>query len=159
MMADAELRFEEHTRQGSTEERVLATRHQVYLTIPGTPPSFNTTAQAHWTKHRKAKRDWQEWLTIALMEQQVPQSLLRVEAQAELQFPTRRRRDEGNFRVILEKSLGDALVGDHRAWPDGRWLPDDTPDRYTFGRVEIVMFRKATPQTIIKLTYYLEEEQ
>jgi len=156
-MADRELVFVEQTRRGPIEERVLATQHHAILQVPATPPSYNTTAQAHWTKHRKAKRTWQEWLTIALMEKRVPQGVLRVEARAELHFKSRRRRDEGNFRVILEKALGDALVGDPKAWPEGRWLPDDTPDRYTFGAVELVA-PVSTTQTLITLTYYQKED-
>ena len=45
-----------------------------------------------------------------------------------LRFPARRRRDSGNYRVMLEKALGDALV-------EGGWLPDDTPEHYEFGGV------------------------
>ena len=37
-----------------------------------------------------------------------PRGLARVEASALLVFPTRRRRDEGNHRSLIEKSLGDA---------------------------------------------------
>ena len=41
-------------------------------------------------------------------------------------FPNRIKRDQGNFRWMIEKALGDTLVG-------GGWLPDDTWDRYEFG--------------------------
>lgn len=102
----------------------------VTLTIPGTPPSFNAVGlHSHWTQGRRHKRDWQERCEIALMEQRVPRGLKLVEASAKLSFRVNRRRDEGNFRVILEKALGDALV-------NGRWLPDDTPEHYRFGAVE-----------------------
>lgn len=157
-MADVELAFARHTRKGPVVDRVLATRHLAVLDIPGTPPSFNVTAQAHWTKHRKAKRQWQEWLTIALLAEQVPQGILRVEATAALFFKQHRRRDEGNFRVILEKALGDALVGDVKAWPEGRWLPDDVPDRYTFGELTLHV-AAGPPRTLINLTYYRRETE
>jgi hypothetical protein len=102
----------------------------VTLEIPGTPPSYNRTAHAHWTVNRKVKQDWQRDCGTALMLAQVPRGLEAVRATARLFFRQRRRRDEGNFRVILEKALGDALTG-------GGWIPDDTPDHYRFGAVEL----------------------
>lgn len=116
------------------------------LSIPGTPPSLNAVGlHSHWTLDRKAKRDWQQWLSIALMEQKVPRGLKQVRATAALRFKKRRRRDEGNFRVILEKSLGDALVG-------GGWLSDDTPDLYRFGAVELFA-PVERPETIVVLDF------
>lgn len=101
------------------------------LEIPGTPPSYNRTAHAHWTVSRRAKQDWERFCQAALLLAKVPKGLERISATAELHFPVKRRRDEGNFRVILEKALGDALVG-------GGWIPDDTPEHYTFGKVELL---------------------
>lgn len=87
-------------------------KHRATLSIPGTPPSFNAIGlHSHWTVGRKAKREWEQWLSIALMQQRVPRGLKQVRASATLRFKQRRRRDEGNFRVILEKAFGDALVG------------------------------------------------
>jgi hypothetical protein len=60
----------------------------------------------------------------------VPRGLQSVTATATLHFKQRRRRDEGNFRTIIEKSLGDALV-------NGGWLSDDTPEHYRFGAVDL----------------------
>jgi hypothetical protein len=100
-----EFVFTKYTRKGRVEDRAIGRRRRTELVIPGTPPSFNVTAQAHWTKHRKAKREWQNWLGIALMSAAVPRNLLCVEATASLVFKQNRRRDEGNFRVILEKAL------------------------------------------------------
>jgi len=146
---EVELVLRKPSRRGPpTEQRVLATAHGAVLEIGGTPPSFNVTAGAHWTKHRKAKRDWQDWLGLAMMAKAVPRKLLRVEATARVQFPAERRRDEGNFRVVLEKALGDVLV-------EGDWLPDDTPDRYTFGAVTIDA-PMPVHQTLVTLTYYKE---
>lgn len=126
--------------------RVPMGRHRATLSIPGTPPSFNAVGlHSHWTKGRKAKRDWQQWLSIALMEQKVPRGLKQVRASAALRFKQRRRRDEGNFRVVVEKALGDALV-------EGGWLADDTPDRYRFGAVELLA-PVDRPETIVVLDY------
>lgn len=99
------------------------------LTIPGIPPSYNKTAHAHWRKVAQVKQEWQQFCEIALMEARVPRGLELVEASAKIYFKQRRRRDEGNFRVVVEKCLGDALV-------NGKWLPDDVPDHYRFGVVE-----------------------
>lgn len=104
---------------------------EVVLEIPGTPPSYNRTAHAHWTVNRKVKRDWQERCELVLMEARVPRGLHLVTVTARMFFKERRRRDEGNFRVVIEKSLGDALT-------NGGWLPDDTPDHYRFGAVELL---------------------
>jgi hypothetical protein len=116
------------------------------LRIPGTPPSLNKVGfQSHWTKARKAKRDWEQWLSIALLEQRVPRGLKRVEATATLRFKVRRRRDEGNHRALLEKALGDVLQA-------GGWLADDTPDFYRFGQLTLLA-PVPQPETIVVLDY------
>lgn len=115
----------------------------VTLEIPGTPPSYNRTAHAHWTLNRRVKQDWQQSCEIVLMEAGVPKGLQLVTATARLFFKQRRRRDEGNFRVILEKALGDALT-------NGGWLPDDTPEHYRFGKVELLAPAQV-PLTIVTL--------
>jgi len=79
------------------------------------------------------------------MEQAVPRGLSCVNARATLQFKQRRRRDEGNFRVILEKALGDALV-------EGGWLKDDTAEQYRFGGLELSA-PHPEPLTIVRLDY------
>lgn len=117
---------------------------QVVLEIPGTPPSYNTLAHAHWQRNRRVKQDWQERCEIVLLEARVPRGLELVTATARIFFKARRRRDEGNFRVILEKALGDALT-------NGGWLPDDTPDHYRFGAVELLAPAQV-PLTIVTMT-------
>lgn len=104
---------------------------EVVLEIPGTPPSYNRTAHAHWTVNRSVKADWQQRCEIVLMEARVPRGLDLVTVTARMFFKQRRRRDEGNFRVVIEKALGDALT-------NGGWLPDDTPAHYRFGAVELL---------------------
>lgn len=80
---------------------------------------------------------------IALLEQRVPKGAERVEATACLRFPVLRRRDEGNFRVVLEKALGDALQL-HGV------IADDTPDQFRFGKITFDE-EKGTPLTIVEL--------
>jgi hypothetical protein len=80
------------------------------LSIPDTPPSLNQIGyRSHWAVGRKAKQQWEQWLSIALMEQKVPRGLASVQARATIRFKQKRRRDEGNFRALLEKALGDVL--------------------------------------------------
>lgn len=119
---------------------------RVTLSIPGTPPSLNAVGyRSHWSVSRKHKMQWQGWCALALMEQKLPRRLKRVEATATLRFKQRRRRDEGNHRVLIEKALGDALV-------EGGWLPDDTSDLYSFGQVELLAPCER-PETILVLDY------
>lgn len=120
--------------------------HRAVLSIPGTPPSLNAVGfNSHWTAGRKAKRDWEGWLQIALLEQRVPKGLKFVSATATLRFKQRRRRDSGNHRPLLEKALGDVLQS-------GGWLEDDTPDFYSFGKV--TLFAPCPrPETILILDY------
>jgi hypothetical protein len=90
------------------------------------PPSMNALMYAHWRKRRDAKRAWQNDLHVVLLAEQLPRPLAHVTATANLIVPTRQRRDEGNFRWLIEKALGDALTA-------GGWLADDDPRYYTFG--------------------------
>jgi hypothetical protein len=78
---------------------------EVSLEIPTVPPSFNSQRYAHW---RKVKRISDEWLTRSLVAIQAARigPADRIEARAVLTFPTRRRRDEGNFRVTGMRSSG-----------------------------------------------------
>lgn len=115
------------------------------LLIDSTPPSLNVIAgRGARFAFTRAKRRWQADLATLLMLRGVPRRLDRVEATATMTFSTRRRRDEGNFRVLLEKALGDALV-------EGGWLDDDTPDRYSFGAVT---FALGSPRTAVRLRYW-----
>ena len=92
-----------------------------------TPPSLNSYSHAHWRKYHSIKKSWQNRLGVELMEMRKRLApAAQVHATAQLRFPTRRRRDEGNYRAALEKSLGDALV-------EGGYLVDDTPEQFTFG--------------------------
>ena len=99
---------------------------EAVMTYPDTPPSFNAIGHSgsRW-KWTRAKKDWQENMEVLLMAGKVPRGLRKVTARAVLSFPTKRRRDTVNYRTILEKCLGDALV-------NGRWLEDDTPNEFVF---------------------------
>lgn len=91
------------------------------------PPSINVIASrgSHWPV-TTAKKTWQGICEVLLLTAKLPRPLDAVHATASLRFPVNRVRDEGNFRWLLEKALGDALV-------NGGWLADDDPARFTFG--------------------------
>lgn len=93
------------------------------------PKSLNAILYAPWQKQARIKRDIQREIEGELMAWRVPRRLSSVRATALLIFPLERRRDEGNYRSVLEKALGDALT-------NGGWLVDDTPDHFTFGELE-----------------------
>lgn len=109
------------------------------LAIPRTPRSFNALgARGSNQAFHREKGAWEQEIAMAIMAEGFPQrpQLSHARASAVLRFPVARTRDEGNFRVLLEKALGDALRGHPpKAWPDGRWLPDDSPDHYSFTNV------------------------
>lgn len=115
------------------------------LNLPGTPPSINASgvgASSGWQRFHRLKQKWEGMIYIALLEAKVPKGLNSVTASAQLTFPTRRRRDEGNFRALLEKALGDTLqLG---------WIPDDTPRYYRFNEVTFEA-EKGDATTVIRL--------
>lgn len=106
------------------------------LQLPDLPPSLNRVGSrgSHMAFWREKKK-WEGMLQIALLEKRVPRGVEYIEATATLHFPTKHRRDEGNFRMMLEKALGDVLVS-------GGYLPDDTPDHYRFDRCQFGETRK-----------------
>lgn len=111
------------------------------IEIPQTPPSLNKLgARGAPRQFHRTKRRWQGMLESHLTavssgyggmrpEDRLPRPSERITASAVLSFPTNRRRDEGNYRSMLEKALGDALT-------NGGWLTDDTPEHFRFDRVE-----------------------
>lgn len=111
---------------------------EVVVAYPDTPPSFNVVGHSgsrwSWTR---AKKQWQQTMETLLLAGAVPRGLSRVEASVELSFPDARRRDVVNYRTLLEKCLGDALV-------NGRWLEDDTPKFFHFAGVTFVKGAKRT---------------
>jgi hypothetical protein len=115
------------------------------IELAACPPSLNRDAGRHWRVFHRKKQAWQADIERLLLAEQLPRGLARVHATASLRFPQRRRRDEGNFRWLLEKALGDALT-------NGRWLADDTAEEFTTGA--LVFENERGPQrTTLTLTY------
>lgn len=115
------------------------------LVYDDTPPSLNKVGSrggSHWA-FTTAKKMWQGVFITLLLQRRVPKGVRSVQATAVLRFPSKRRRDEGNYRALLEKALGDALVL-------ARVIHDDTPDRFRFGKVEFDEER-GKARTLIRL--------
>jgi hypothetical protein len=117
---------------------------RVELRYADTPPSLNTQATSHWRRYHGSKRKWQGVFEGLLLGSKMPRPARNVYAEAILTFPTNRRRDEGNFRYMIEKALGDALV-------NGGWIADDTPEHYRMGRVVFQHVPNAR-ETLVLLT-------
>lgn len=125
--------------------------------LEGTPPSLNKVggsgAWQQWNRHKKRwQADVETMLMVLTAEGRFPRRVDHVGAAVTMRFPTRRRRDTGNFQALLEKAIGDALVGHPKVWPDGRWLADDTPDQYSFTALEFEL-EPGPPRTTITFDY------
>lgn len=114
------------------------------LELPGIPKSLNAVGSrgSHFAWQNEKKK-WEGMMFIALRQAKVPEGLVYVEATAILHPKTNHKRDEGNFRAILEKALGDILQA-------GGWLDDDDDTKFRFGRLEFAEKRNP-PETILML--------
>jgi hypothetical protein len=100
----------------------------------GAPPSLNVLGSGDVFTFQRIKEEWTALLALRLEASGLPRGLGRVVAEGEATFPDPRRRDQGNFRVLLEKALGDVLVnGCEAEGIAGGWLKDDDWTRYEFG--------------------------
>jgi hypothetical protein len=91
----------------------------------GAPPSLNVLGSGNVFAYQNHKKAWMELLS-EMLHQSGLQPCQHILAEGHCTFPDRRRRDQGNHRFMLEKALGDALVG-------GGFIEDDDWDRYEFG--------------------------
>lgn len=101
------------------------------LELPGIPKSLNAVGargKSHFAWSNEKKK-WEGMFFIALNQAKVPKGLVYAEATAVLYPPTAHKRDEGNFRTMLEKSLGDVLQM-------AGYLADDSTEEFRFGRLE-----------------------
>jgi hypothetical protein len=113
---------------------------RVIIDIPRVPASMNTNAiRSHWSGFQEHKKAWQDELAgELLLRREVRRGgYERALAGAFLRFPKRaKKRDTGNFSLLLEKALGDALQLDQRMPVDMKFIPDDDAHHYYFGGVE-----------------------
>lgn len=123
----------------------------VVITINGyLPPSMNTKAsgyRSNWRAASASKRRCENLLRPLLIGTDLPmdKSIRYVVADVLLTFPTHRKsRDSGNFRVVLEKALGDVL--------QERWLVDDSHEHFRVGVLAIAE-QRGVRQTKIRLAW------
>lgn len=116
----------------------------------GAPGSLNLGGSGgnHFI-YQNTKKTWEALFTELLLEAELPLGLGYVYVDGVMGFPTRGRRDQGNFRYMVEKALGDALH-------DGGWLPDDDWLHYEFGRLALA-YEKG--QSWTSLTLYPEWDE
>jgi hypothetical protein len=78
----------------------------------GAPPSLNDGGSGmDRMEYQALKGAWQRAFAEALDRSDLPRGLASVTVEVMCEFPVRRDRDEGNHRWMIEKALGDALVG------------------------------------------------
>jgi len=94
----------------------------------GSPPSINPLGSGDPGTWMGLKENWSRVLREELERSDLPRGLFGVFVEGEAVFSQRGGRDQGNFRIILEKALGDVLAA-------GGWIEDDTWDRYEFGNL------------------------
>jgi hypothetical protein len=98
---------------------------EVALTIPDIPPSMNDiVGQGTRWRYTFMKKKWGRLLEDALNQAGMVRCQ-RVTVEGIVTFPTRARHDQGNYRFMLEKALGDALQA-------GAFLADDSWAFYEF---------------------------
>lgn len=116
----------------------------------GLPPSINETVGKDRMTYLRTKEAWHRVLAEALVRCHLPRGLERVQVEVILGVPIYREQDEGNRRWLLEKALGDTLVGGYvrtrtvekktvkEQVIEGGWLVDDSAwptARYSMGAV------------------------
>jgi hypothetical protein len=117
------------------------------------PPSINTNAvRSHWRGFHRAKKAWQDDFERLLMAARIDRPIAHVGvvyANVILRFPTRHRRDSENFRPVLSKALGDALV-------NGGWIADDTDQHW---RLQVSIDPATGPRRTSVYLTWVEAEQ
>lgn len=128
--------------------------YQASLSLNETPPSMNTNkVRSNWRGFHTEKKRWQEDLGRLLMAMCLPKPIPSrgpVSVLVTLRFPTRRRRDSENFRPVLSKALGDAMV-------QGGFLLDDTDQDW---RLRVVIGEETgPPRTTVTVSWVEAGEQ
>lgn len=97
----------------------------------GAPPSLNVFGSGNQRVYQSWKKAWSGAFAALLQDAHLPKPLAGVLVEGRVCFPTRLRRDQGNYRFLLEKALGDTLT-------EGGWLADDDWSQYEFGNLAYV---------------------
>ena len=97
----------------------------------GAPTSFNAFGSgANQHAWQGQKKQWADILRGLLEESRLRKGVERVFVEGVVCFGDQTERDQGNFRIMIEKSLGDLLVEDG-------WLHGDDWSRYQFGNLAL----------------------
>jgi hypothetical protein len=113
------------------------------IAVEDVPPSLNAFGSGNRWRFITEKKKWQHALVGALVEADAPRGLSKVRVEGKITFPDRRRRDQGNYRFMVEKALGDALTAIGV-------LEDDDWSRYSFGGLEAA-YEKGVRRTELML--------
>lgn len=98
----------------------------------GAPPSLNVLGSGNRFLYQHFKEAWGAVFADHLRGSNLHQRCYdQVSVEGAVCFGDRVKRDQGNYRFILEKALGDTLVAEG-------YLEDDTWDRYSFGNLDLV---------------------
>lgn len=104
-------------------------RGKLVMVHIGVPPSLNVYGSRGAARaYNELKSRWEGRLGELLAATDLPKGLGYVFAEGQMIFPDRRKRDQGNYRFMVEKALGDALQA-------GGWLADDSWEHFEFGRL------------------------
>ncbi len=95
----------------------------------GAPESFNVMAGRDPNVYRSIVDKWRPVLIDALERSGLPKGLDGVMVEAEVSFGDNVDRDRGNYAVMLDKALGDAMVS-------AGFLASDAWARYGFGELQ-----------------------
>lgn len=111
--------------------------------VANTPPSFNAVGYtgSRW-KLTRAVKEWHDLIASLLLIDGVRRDFNLVLASATITFCSRRRRDVENYRVILSKALGDALVS-------YGVIEDDTHDYFRLTDVKLEVLPGVTRTEIV----------
>jgi hypothetical protein len=124
---------------------------EVVIDIDQLPPSMNDIiGQGSRWRYTAEKKKWGKLLQQALLDAGLG-SCARVFAEGEVTFPSRIKHDQGNYRFMLEKALGDALqtVG---------VLLDDSWDFYSFGNLAATYEKGVRRTRLLLMPEYDEGE-
>jgi hypothetical protein len=109
----------------------------------GHPPSMNATGSGNQFVYQAHKKAWGARLVELMENAGLPKPVGYVFAEGIACFPDRKARDQGNYRWMLEKALGDALQ-------EGGWLADDDWSRFEFGNLRY-HYAKGESWTLLRL--------
>lgn len=112
------------------------------LTHPAAPKSLNeggVGSRQHWGTAHREKKTWEAVYCGILLAEKVPFGMESCHADAIIRWKRvpswgdrQDRRDVPNYEPAIVKPFADALT---RGFGGRAWLPDDTPEFFTFGEL------------------------